>query len=202
MLSTQITTMSSLSHVEAMLTHTRKECVAMLRRRAAVSAMASAAPVPGIDIATDVSLMLDIFPRISERFGLHHDQVRVLEPRAQAILLKSYRTLGPTLVGRVITPILIVKLITATGARLTAKQAARYIPVLGSLSAAAIGYHAFMHVGKRHIHDCMIASRALLIRDAVPHPPSVLDGEYQLVLQASTNLEASSAGKLLRASRQ
>jgi len=140
----------------------RKSCLSMLRRRASLSAAASAVPVPGIDALTDIALMVEILPKISDRFGLSHRQIQTLDPTTLTLVLKSIRSLGPSLVGKVITKSVIVSVAKAVGIRVTAKQAAKYVPVIGTVGAAVLGYTAFMYVGKRHIEQCVAVRRAMV----------------------------------------
>ena len=47
----------------------------LLRRRALVSAAASAIPIPGLDWAADAALLAQLYPRINQEFGLTPEQL-------------------------------------------------------------------------------------------------------------------------------
>ena len=140
----------------------RQHCVTMLRRRATLSAVAAAVPVPGADALADVAMMLEILPKISGRFGLSAEQIETLDPKTAAFILGAIQSLGPSLIGRVITKTVVVSLAKSVGIRLTAKQAAKYAPIIGTAGAAALGYTAFMQIGKRHIEQCVFIRSSML----------------------------------------
>ena len=54
------------------------------------------------------------------------------------------------------------------GKRLTAQQAAKYVPLAGQAVAAIMGYTALRYLGEEHIKDCVrVAQNAML---ALPAP--------------------------------
>lgn len=140
----------------------RKHCLSMLRRRASLSAVASAVPVPGADALADVAMMLEILPKISWRFGLSVEQIETLDPRTAAFILGAIQSLGPSLIGRVITKTVVMSLAKSVGIHMTTKQAAKYAPIIGTAGAAVLGYAAFMQIGKRHIEQCVFIRSSLL----------------------------------------
>ena len=56
------------------LDQVKKECLAMVKRRAKVSAGVAIVPVPFFDVAVDASMLTMLLPEISERFGLLKDR--------------------------------------------------------------------------------------------------------------------------------
>ena len=48
----------------------RASCKTMVRRRAATSGGMSLIPIPGVDIAGDVGMLLQLIPAINRKFGL------------------------------------------------------------------------------------------------------------------------------------
>ena len=58
----------------------RRECHGLVTARASISSGAAIVPLPGVDIATDVGLLLTLLPEINRRFGLSPDNVRVVNP--------------------------------------------------------------------------------------------------------------------------
>ncbi len=139
----------------------RRESLGMLRRRARLSAVASVVPLPGIDAVADIAMLADLLPKITSRFGLGADQLDQLDAARYAIAMKAIRRVGPTLIGKVVTTTVITAMAKTVGVRLTAKQASKYVPIVGSAVAAALGYTAFMALGKRHVDQCVAVRRAL-----------------------------------------
>ncbi|MGL9773554.1 MAG: hypothetical protein ACR5LG_05465 [Sodalis sp. (in: enterobacteria)] len=62
------------------LDEAREACRKMVTKRAALSARASVIPLPGLDIGTDVSILLALLSAINERFGLSEQQLAQLHP--------------------------------------------------------------------------------------------------------------------------
>jgi hypothetical protein len=56
------------------------ECRKMVNRRAMVAAGVAVVPIPGIDWATDVAVLMDVIPRINRAFGLTPEQIERLSP--------------------------------------------------------------------------------------------------------------------------
>lgn len=127
----------------------------LLRRRALVSAAASAIPIPGLDWAADAALLAQLYPRINQEFGLTPEQLDQLTPGKREQVQKAIAMVGSVLIGKFITRDMVLRLSKAMGLRMSTKQAARYVPLLGQLAAASIGYATLRYLGERHIQDCM-----------------------------------------------
>ncbi|MDR0216846.1 MAG: hypothetical protein LBJ15_22960 [Comamonas sp.] len=127
----------------------------LLRQRALVSAAASAIPVPGLDWAADAALLSKLFPRINEEFGLTPEQLDSLTPGKREQVQKAIAMVGSVLIGKFITRDLVLRMTRVMGMRLSTKQAARYVPLVGQIAAAAIGYATLRYLGERHIQDCI-----------------------------------------------
>ncbi len=132
----------------------RKDCRSMARRRAALAAATSLIPIPGIDLATDLTLMARLIDRINEHFGLTEAQIGRLSRQRQALVYRLLAGAGGTLAARLTTPMLIGRIVRVVGLRLTTMQAARLVPITGQLVAAGIGYWSVNTVAMRHIEHC------------------------------------------------
>ena len=66
------------------LEQVRRECRGMVLRRATTSAGASVIPLPGLDIAADIGLLLQLLPAINRKFGLSPEQIEKLDPDRQS----------------------------------------------------------------------------------------------------------------------
>jgi len=71
------------------LNRTRDECHGMVAQRAALSAGGTLVPVPGLDIAVDVGLLMELLPAINRRFGLAPEQIDGLDPRLKMMITRS-----------------------------------------------------------------------------------------------------------------
>ena len=140
----------------------------LLHRKALMAAMASAVPVPGLDMAVDAALLSRLIPQISSNFGLSDDQIAKLSPAKRAKVQNTVNMLGGVLIGKLITKDVILRAAKAVGLRLTAQQASKYVPLAGQAVAAALGYATLRYLGEQHLRDCVrVAHEAGL---ALPAP--------------------------------
>ena len=74
----------------AELDQARQRCQKLVSRRALVSAAAAVVPIPGVDVRTDVAILLQLIPGINAEFGLSPGQLHELNPElAWACWVKS-----------------------------------------------------------------------------------------------------------------
>ena len=135
----------------------------ILHRRALVAAAAGAVPVPGLDWAVDAALLTRLIPRINAEFGLLPDQLDQLTPHERERVQKAIAMVVLVLIGKLITSDLVLKAAQTVGMRITARQAARFVPVAGQVASAVIGYTVIRYLGEEHMKDCVrVALKAQL----------------------------------------
>lgn len=141
-------------------------CRQRVKRCALVSAGAALMPLPGLDIATDVTVLTHLINDINGAFGLTPQQIEKLEANSQARLYQAIVAFGGALIGKIVTQEVVLRTLCSVGARLTVKQAARYLPIAGQALSAALGYGAMRYVGERHIRDCVrVLEEFVAVRD-------------------------------------
>jgi hypothetical protein len=140
---------------DAALLETVRRARKLLNRRAMVGAAASAVPVPGLDWAVDAAVLSRLLPAINAQFGLTPEQLDRLPSHKREQVEKAVSVVGSMVIGKFITRDLVVRFARAVGMRLTAKQAAKYVPLAGQALAALIGYAAIRYLGEEHIKDCV-----------------------------------------------
>ncbi|WP_298929813.1 hypothetical protein [uncultured Ramlibacter sp.] len=141
----------------------------LLNRRAMVAAAASAVPVPGLDWAVDAALLSRLVPEINAQFGLTPQQLDLLPAHKREKVQKAVSVVGSMLIGKLITRDLILHMLRSLGVRMTAKQAARFVPFAGQAVAAMMGYAAVRYLGELHIRDCVDVVRQARLQ--LPAPP-------------------------------
>ena len=134
----------------------------MVLGRAATSAGASVIPLPGLDIAADVGLLMKLLPAINRKFGLAPEQIEHLDPARKALVYSLIKKGGRSLVGRVITKELIVAVLKRVGVQMTARQAAKYVPIAGQVASAFLGFGAMMYIGASHVDECYRIAKAAI----------------------------------------
>jgi uncharacterized protein (DUF697 family) len=140
----------------------KKECLRMSNRRALLSAAASIIPIPLTDIATDVVLLKQIIPRISERFGLSKEQIDEYNPQLAVFIYDIAKRLGAKMIGKYVTKELIAQIVKKMGVRFTTKQAAKYIPVLGQAISAGISFTAMRMIIRSHVNECYKVAKTVI----------------------------------------
>ena len=138
----------------AELDRVRAACKSMVRRRAATSGGMSLVPLPGIDIAGDVALLMELIPAINRKFGLTPEQIEQLDSHRQVLIYAMLKKVGSDMAGRAITKKLVLLALKKVSARLATKQVLKYIPFAGQAAAVALSVTAMLYLGNSHIDAC------------------------------------------------
>lgn len=144
------------------LDRTRASCKAMVRRRAATSGGMALIPIPGVDIAGDVGMLLEMIPAINRKFGLTPEQIEELDPRHKLLVYAMLKKVGSDLAGRAITRQLAVAALKKVGVRLSARQVLKYVPFAGQAAAVALSVTAMLYLGNSHVDACYEIARGAL----------------------------------------
>jgi len=137
----------------------RTSCRAMVKRRAATSGGMALIPIPGVDIAGDVGMLLQLIPAINQKFGLTPEQIEELDPRHKVLIYAGLKKVGNDLVGRTITRQLAVAALKKVSARLATRQVLKYVPFAGQAAAVALSMTAMMYLGNSHVDACYEIAR-------------------------------------------
>jgi uncharacterized protein (DUF697 family) len=141
---------ASLSEVEVVV----KECKKMVTKRALASAGAGAIPVPGVDIVADVSMLLELIPSITRKFGLEEEDLGGLPNEIKIIVAKVLADYAADFLGKAVVKDLILNVLKRFGVRVASKQVVKYIPILGQGAAAILSFTLMKVVGNSHVYDC------------------------------------------------
>jgi uncharacterized protein (DUF697 family) len=137
----------------------RERCRGIVRKRAAISAGVSVIPVPGVDVVADLSSFAVMVEEINRAFGLSPEQIDRLQPRMRIAAYQAVAALGGTLVGKIVTKELVLKLLQKSGAKLAARSAAKIVPLAGQVASAALGFALFRQMGYQHVEACTRVAR-------------------------------------------
>jgi uncharacterized protein (DUF697 family) len=149
-----------------------QECRKMVSRRALFAAGVAVVPIPGVDWATNVGVLLKVLPDINRKFGLSAEQVERLAPDRRLVVFKAITAGGSLLVGRIVTRELVMSVLRMVGVRLSAQQAVKYVPIAGQGLSAVLTYGALRYVCEQHIKQCMGICEQLRL----PAPTDVVGG--------------------------
>lgn len=136
-------------------------CRKRVTRSAALAAGVAVVPLPGIDWVADVGLLMRLLPQINAEFGLSPAQIEQLAPDRRLVVYKAISATGGLLVGKMVTRELVLRLVQLVGVRLTAQQAAKYVPLAGQAVSAVLTFTALKFVCEQHIQQCMAVARSL-----------------------------------------
>jgi uncharacterized protein (DUF697 family) len=150
---------STPEQIEAAARHCRR----LVTQRALFAAGVAMVPLPGIDWITDIGVLLKLLPQINEAFGLAPEQIERLAPDRRIVVYKVLSAGGGLLVGKIVTRELVFKLLKLVGVRLTAQQAAKYVPIAGQAVSAALTFGALKFVCEQHILQCVEVARQLCV---------------------------------------
>lgn len=155
----------------ARLDEIRDRCRALVTRRATVSAGAAIIPFPGLDVGTDIAILVRLLPQINEEFGLSPEQIESLDVDTKRTVMLFVSSVGSSFVGRMVTRRLVIGVLKTIGVRVTAKGIVKFVPLLGQAVSASISFGAMKMLGNQHIDDCYVVARgALLQRAGEPVP--------------------------------
>jgi len=143
----------------------REECLRMSKNRALLSAAASVVPLPLTDVVADVVLLQQIIPEISTKFGLSKEQIDEYNPQLAILIYDIAKKIGSNMIGQYVTRTLITKMLKKMGLKLTARQAAKYVPFLGQAVSAGISFAAMRYIIHSHINKCYEVARNVILME-------------------------------------
>lgn len=132
----------------------KHECQKVVNRRSSASAVVAVVPLPGVDVGADILLLMEMLSKINKRFGLDHEQINELDASTKKQIFVIISSIGSQAVGKVVTKEIVVTILKKIGIRVTTKQIAKYIPIIGQIFSASISFTAMKLVGREHINDC------------------------------------------------
>jgi uncharacterized protein (DUF697 family) len=138
-----------------------EDCRVMLRQRALLTAAASVVPVPGLGAAVDVALMARLMEDINHAFGLSAHQLRLLPQSRRTLAYNAIGATGNFVIGKLVTSTVVLQAFKLLGAGAAARQVSRFVPVVGQVASATLGYWLTYKLGQQHIDDCLRLARQL-----------------------------------------
>lgn len=136
-----------------------QRCRKTVTKRALVSATAAVVPIPGIDLAVDVGVLMKMLQEINAEFGLTPEQIELLAPKRRLSAYKAIAAIGSSVIGRRITREALSLIVKSVAKRLAAKTTVKYVPLAGQAVAATISFAAIKFIGDRHIDDCVAVAQ-------------------------------------------
>lgn len=127
----------------------RAACEKYVSYAAAAAAANGINPVPGADVAVDISIIMKLFKEIRDDYGLSDN------------LLTNLKQSSIPVVGRLANNVVqyaakegILMLLKTFAGRQAVKTFAKYTPFIGQAIAAGLGYAITSNVGNSYLNDC------------------------------------------------
>lgn len=126
---------------------------------ASVSATNALNPIPGLDVAVDLGVLMTLFKEVRESYGL--------DDKLLASLKNSSVTVVVPLANRVIEFAAkqgLMTLLKTFAGRQVAKTALKYVPIVGQAIAASLGFAITYAAGTSYLNDCHELAKEILDR--------------------------------------
>lgn len=146
----------TIAEIEAIRVYCRKQ----VTKRAAFSGAVAVLPLPLLDAAADLGILMRLLPKISAEFELRPDDIARQDPESRAVIYTAVKTLGDSFVGKIVTRRMIGAVLARLGTRVAGKSLAKYAPVVGQVASASLSFALMRHIGLKHVEDCYTVARA------------------------------------------
>ncbi len=135
-------------------------CKSMIFKWSALAAANAVNPIPGIDVALDLGILLKLFAEIRKAYGLTPERLKWLSsgggPMAAQVANRVLLYAGPAATETLIA------LLKRFAGRAAAKEVSKYIPIIGQVVAASIGYGMTSWAGNAYLDECAELARVML----------------------------------------
>lgn len=140
----------------------RKVATERIPLYAGLSAANGLNPIPGLDIAADITVLLKLGHEVAHIYGLTNEQFeyikRLLGPKAIPSLLAKIAQFA----AKYLAKQGIIMLLKQIATRATAKQVAKWVPFVGPLIAAGIGWQATFMLGEQLVDEAEGLAKEIL----------------------------------------
>lgn len=135
----------------------KEACERYVSLSSAAAALNGINPIPGVNAAVDITIIMSLFKQIRNDYGLSDD------------FLSKLQTSSFPIVGNLANKITkyaakegILMLLKGFGGREAVKAFARYIPFIGQAIAASLGYIITSNAGSSYLNDCHKLAQEIL----------------------------------------
>ena len=146
----------TIAEIEAIRVYCRRQ----VTQRAAFSGAVAALPLPMLDAAADLGILMRLLPKISAEFELRPEDIAKQDPESRAVIYTAAKTLGDSFVGKIVTKRMIAGILAKLGTRVAGKSFAKFAPVVGQVASASLSFALMRHIGLKHVEDCYAVARA------------------------------------------
>ena len=150
------------SYTEESLKKKRELALELMPLYAGLAAANGLNPIPGLDIAADIALLVKMGDAVAQIYGLTSKQFeyikRLLGPNAVPGLLAKIAQFAAKYLAREG----ILMLLKSIAKRTAAKETAKWLPFVGPLIAAGIGWKSTFMLGEQMVDEAEALAREIL----------------------------------------
>lgn len=147
---------------DKLLDEKRKVADNLVIKYAGVAAANGLNPIPGLDIAVDITLMMKMFKEIQEIYGLTEEQQKYNSEFLDKKHIKFVTGKISQLVLRYGAKEGIMVLLKKASTTVATKTFSKYIPIIGQAIAAGVGFKMTSSVGNDMVDDCEKVAKEIL----------------------------------------
>lgn len=137
------------AYSQEFLNKKREACKHKVTIAALAAAVNGVNPIPVVNTAVDVSIILRLFREIAETYGLTDDFLEQLSNDANSHISSAANSIIKTLTVNGIN-----FLLSSMAGKVAVSSLARYIPFIGQAISASIGYALVSNAGKVYLDRC------------------------------------------------
>ena len=131
-------------------------------------------PVPGLDIATDISILIKLGHTVADIYGLTAKKFEFMERLLGPKAIPSLMAKVAQFAAKYLAKEGIILILKRMATRITAKQVSKWVPFVGPLISAGIGWKATFMLAEDMVDEAENLAREILeaiIRGSeAPHP--------------------------------
>lgn len=149
-------TRTAKAYSKSLLEDKRETCERLVILSAGLSAANGINPIPGADVAVDAGVLVGLFTKIRHAYGLSDEKLASVAKYAPAIAPLANRAIEyATKEG-------VLLLLKRFVKKRTLKQISKYIPYVGQVISATLGFTLTYQAGTQYLDDCHNLALAVL----------------------------------------
>jgi len=129
-------------------------CKRLTTQYAALAATNALNPIPVADVSIDIAIILKLFSKIRDCFGLDDEEIKKMTPLLPLPLINNILTYA-TKEGLMV-------LLKKYSTKAVAKEFAKYIPFVGPVIAGSIGFAITKLAGNEYLDNCYKVAELIL----------------------------------------
>ena len=150
---------SAKAYSQKSLDEKKRACEKFVAIAAGTSAVNGFNPVPGVDIAVDVGILVRLNKQLKDYYGLTDEGLKAIE-----IAVPTIAPIVKNLVQYVATDGVLFLLKKYAG-MVAVQQFSKWIPLVGQIIAPSVGFGLTMAVGSACLNDCHQIAEAILQKE-------------------------------------